>query len=638
LGGLAPVGDASRGMTRTAHPKLQITLILRALAHRIEPSRSKGGRLPDSLYESFVESALRNPRHPALLVRRQRRYSPISYAELSSAVDAAAAGLSRMGLGKGDALGILSANRPEWVITDLACLKLGAIVVPIYPTLSPAMIRYIIDDSGARILVVENATLLRTLTEASADTPGRQKRILIDPTGIEPTDITLPFTEILKATVPSVPDAPRVGEQDPATIVYTSGTTGEPKGVVLTHGNILSNVRAVSERYEVTARDRIVSYLPLCHMLERTCGYYAMLFNGATIAYAESIATVFADVLSVRPTIMLTVPRVVEKAFEQAVAQVGRNSPVKRWLINRTITDLNARTDLRYVGRKVPLPLRLRCAVLDRTIAAQFRKIGGGKLRILASGGAPLDRKIAKTYYVLGYNIIEGYGLTETSPVVSSNSVAENTLGTVGKPVRGAEVRIGEDDEILVRGPSVMQGYFRKPDETARAIDRDGWFHTGDQGRFDPRGNLVITGRIKDLIVTSYGKNIAAAAIEARICQSPCVSQVMLHGDRRKYITALVVPLRSAVVRFAREEGLQVDDYDALLEHERIRSLVASEIERTTADLASFEKVKAFALIAEEFTTGNGLLTPLMKLRRAQVVERHRERIESMYQVIEGGA
>ena len=595
--------------------------------------------MAETLYGAFRESADRHAGRPALLVRKQGRYTPIRYADLAAAVHRASVRLSQMGIAKGDAVGILSANRPEWVITDLACMRLGAIVVPIYPTLSRETVKYIIDDSQMKTIVVENAHLLATISELRSELQGSVECVLIDPIGVAPEALFVSFQELLAQ--PGGGDeqsAAPVSAEDVATIVYTSGTTGEPKGVVLTHGNILANVQAVMERYQASAHDIVVSYLPLCHMLERTCGYYAMLLSGAAIAYAESMLTVFADVLDIRPTIMLTVPRVVEKAFEQAVVQVGRNSRFKRGLIKRTIMDLNARADLRFNQKPVPSWLRLRCAVLDRTIAAQFRKIGGGRLRIVGSGGAPLDRKIAKTYYVLGYNIIEGYGLTETSPVVCSNSVADNTLGTVGKPVRGVQVRIGENDEVLVRGPNVMQGYFHKPEETARVIDADGWLHTGDQGRFDSRGNLVITGRIKDLIVTSYGKNVPAAAIEARIAQSPFVSQVMLSGDRRKYIVALVVPFRSAIERYAADREIEAADYPTLLDDARIRSLIADEIDRTTVDLSSYEKVKGFTLLAEEFTVANGLLTLLMKMRRAQVAERYRSTIDAMYGVSEGGS
>ncbi len=591
----------------------------------------------ETIHASFAECARRNPDRPALLVRDRGRgrYVPISYEEVSADVERAADSLSRLGLSKGDAVGILSANRPEWVIADLACMKLGAVVVPIYSTLSPATIKYIIADSRMKMLLVENSSLLRMISEIRTELDGCWKCIVIEKTedGSDPSCI--PFDVLLqpRETVPA--GGHSVSPDDVATIVYTSGTTGEPKGVVLTHRNIVANTRAVAERYGLGDRDIVLSYLPLCHMFERTCGYYALLFSGASIAYAESISTVLRDALSVRPTLVLAVPRVVEKAFEQAAAQVSRGSRLARWLIARTIKDLNARADLRYNRERVGPWLRLRCLLLDRMIASQFRKIGGGRLRILAVGGAPLDRKVAKTYYLFGYNIVEGYGLTETSPVVCSNSVSENTLGTVGKPLRNVEVRIGENEEVLVRGPSVMRGYIGRPDETARAIDAEGWLHTGDQGRFDDKGNLVITGRIKDLIVTSYGKKVPAAAIEGRICRSGFISQAMLYGDRCKYIVALIVPSRPAVERFATETGIESLRYEDLLADGRIHALIEGEIEKATVDLAPYEKVKAFALVPEEFSIVNGLLTPLMKLRRVQVVERYRDRIASMYAAAE---
>jgi len=570
------------------------------------------------------------------MFKRQGRYVTMTYGESVREINLLAARLKQIGVTKGDAIGIISCNRPEWVMIDLAALQIGAVVTPIYPTLSSSAVKYIVLDSKMKVLVVENAVLLAVVSDMRRELPDLEQCILIDPAGADARSEFLTFDKMREPTSDRIGQEVDVSPEDTATIVYTSGTTGEPKGVVLTHANVLSNVRAMTSRYQITSDDVILSYLPLCHMFERTCGYYAMLFSGATIAYAESISTVAKDVLDVRPTILLAVPRVVEKAFEHAVQEVAQNSQMKQWLVSQTIFSLNKRADLRYRGQRVPPGLRLRCVLLDKTIAAKFRKIGGGRLRIIASGGAPLDRKVAKAYYVLGYNLVEGYGLTETSPVVCSNGISDNTLGTVGKPVQGVQVRIGDNNEVLVKGPNVMRGYFNKPEETVLAIDREGWFHTGDQGRFDARGNLIITGRIKDLIVTSYGKNVAAAAIEARIARSPYVSQGMLYGDRRKYLVALLIPRRSAIEEYANNEGITWGTYEALLNHDRVRSLIAGEIEAATADCAPFEKVKAFALIAEEFTQESGCLTPLLKLRRSLVADRYRSVIEALYETPEG--
>jgi long-chain acyl-CoA synthetase len=590
--------------------------------------------MSDTLYASFLETAQRYPHRTALMVKKQGQYRATTYAQLSEMVITAARNLTRVGLGKGDTVAILSANRPEWVITDLAALKLGAVIVPIYPPSPPSAVRYILQDSEVKLVVVENADLLAAVSRVLDGTDKSIKWVVID--SADAQNEHTPFSALLEPVEEKTGQENAILPKDIATIVYTSGTTGEPKGVVLTHANILSNVQAMINRYQIGAEDVFLSYLPLCHMFERTCGYYAILLSGGAIAYAENAGTVPADVLAVRPTVLLAVPRVIEKAFEHAVHEVGRNSRLKQRLVSFTIGSLNERADLRYHGKRVPLSLRWRCFVLDKTVAAQFRRIGGGRLRIIASGGAPLDRKIAKAYYLLGYNLVEGYGMTEASPVICSSSVRDNILGTVGKPVPGVEVRIGDNDEVLAKGPNVMLGYLNKPDETASAIDKDGWLHTGDQGRFDDRGNLIITGRIKDLIVTSYGKKVPATAIEARIARSPYVSQVMVYGDRRKYLVALLVPMREAVRQFAAREGVATEKYESLLEDADIRSLIASEIEETTKDCAPYEKVKAFALVAEEFTQDNGLLTPLLKLRRKLVAERYADVLESLYDTSKG--
>ncbi|MDD4856767.1 MAG: AMP-dependent synthetase/ligase, partial [Candidatus Krumholzibacteria bacterium] len=412
----------------------------------------------------------------------------------------------------------------------------------------------------------------------------------------------------------------------------TSGTTGAPKGVVLSHGNITFNAFSALRRFKVTSDDTFLSFLPLCHMIGRTCGYYSMLFAGATIAYAEGISTIVSDVQKIRPTIIIVVPRIVEKIYEAVEQKVMEAPLIRRRLVFAALRSLNERANRLYRGEKVPLSLRVRCALYDRLVASKFRKIAGGRLRLLVSGGAPLDRKLAKTLHVLGFNIIEGYGLTETAPIVCVTTLEDICLGTVGKPLDGVDVKIGESDEILVRGPNLMCGYFNMPEETAKAIDGDGWFHTGDQGRFDARGNLVITGRLKELIVTSYGKKVAPAPIEAEIIRSPYIDQVLLYGDNRKFIAALVVPRREMIERYAREKGIAAADYAELLARRGIRDLIAQEVERATAELAPFEKVRAFELLAEGFTVENELLTPTLKLRRKKIVERYGNAIDALYE------
>jgi long-chain acyl-CoA synthetase len=401
---------------------------------------------------------------------------------------------------------------------------------------------------------------------------------------------------------------------------------------VLTHGNIVSNAVAAMKRFRFTEDDVILSYLPLCHMFERTCGYYTFLFTGARIAYAQDLSTIVDDIQLVRPTILIAVPRIIEKVYEAVEKRVQESTVIRRKLIAAALGSLNEYANRIYQGEKISAALRLKHAFYQRLVASKFRMIAGGKLRLLVSGGAPLDRKIEKTLHILGFNIIQGYGLTETSPVATCRSVEDNQLGTVGKPLDGVEVRIGADDEILVRGPNVMKGYFQKPEETKAAIDTEGWFHTGDQGRFDFGGNLIITGRIKELMVTSYGKNVAPVPIEKRIAQSPYVEQSVLIGDRQKYVTALIVPRKEMVERYAEERGIQADDYRALLRKPAIKDLFAEEIAGVTAELPVFEQVKEFTLLPETFTVENGLLTPTLKVRRKKVLERYCHEIENMYE------
>ena len=398
---------------------------------------------------------------------------------------------------------------------------------------------------------------------------------------------------------------------------------------MLTHGNILSNVEEVRVRYGVTPDDVYVSYLPLAHAFERTCGYYLLLLSGATIAYAESVATVVDDIREVRPTVLAAVPRAIEKAFDTVVSRVEEASALKRALVRMTVRCLNELANRRYRGKRVPLLLRGKCLVLNALIASKFRSIAGDRLRLIVSGGAPLDRKLAKILNVLGFTVLEGYGLTETAPAVTSMTVDDVALGTVGTPIPGVEVKIGHRDEILVRGPNVMKGYWNKPEATARAIDSEGYFHTGDRGRFDEGGHLVITGRIKDLIVTSYGKNVAPAPIEADLMKQPLIEMAMLCGDNRKYLSALLVPSEAALARLAEQVGSGAGP--DVLEDERVRSRFAAVVEATNAKLASYQKIRRFCLLPEVPSVENGLLTPTLKLRRGRVAERYAEQIEAMY-------
>jgi len=603
--------------------------------------------IPTTLYAAFHDAAARFPGKAALRFKGEDgQYQSISYRALGESVARVALSLACLGIAKGDRVAILAYHGIEWVMTDLASLKLGAVIVPLYHTLPPSAVKYILNDSACKLVFVEDEELFDVIDSVRSEVPSLERIVLFDWKGIGEEKGFVRFRDLVEGGLEmrgtdraggrlegpgSAAELPTMSKDDPATIVYTSGTTGHPKGVILSHGNILFNAFSLMRRFDVGPDDEFLSFLPLCHMFERTCGYYTMLFAGATIAYAEGVSTIVRDVQEIRPTIIIVVPRIVEKIYEAVEQKVMEAPLLRRKLVLAAVRSMNERVNRAYREESVPLFLRLKCLFYNRLVASKFRKIAGGRLRLLVSGGAPLDRKLAKTLHVLGFNIIEGYGLTETAPVVCTCTLDDARLGTVGKPFDGVEVRIGGSDEILVKGPNLMCGYFNLTDETAKAIDADGWFHTGDRGRFDERGNLVITGRIKELIVTSYGKKVAPAPIEAEIAKSLYIDQVLLFGDNKKYITALVVPRREVIERHAREKAIAATDYAALLARDEIRELIADEIERETAELAPFEKVRAFTLLAEGFTVANELLTPTLKLRRSKIVERYRDSIEAMY-------
>ncbi len=587
-----------------------------------------------TVYETFHDSVVRYPDRIALKYKDQGIYRSITYKELSTFVDAVAAEMHSMGIRPGDAVAIMSYNRPEWAMTDLAILKLGAIVVPIYHMpghiLPPASVKYILNDSEAKLIFVENRELLSIVEQILPETPSIQRIVIFDHEG-KTDKKTISFADMKTSGKRLDAAMTGISPNDLATIVYTSGTTGEPKGVMLTHTNIVSNTDIAIKKFNFTPDDVVISYLPIGHMLERTCGYYSVLFAGGSIGYAQDLTTVVDDAEEIRPTILLAVPRVIEKAYNSGVAKITGSSRFMQMLVMSAIKALNERANRIYKKQKVSLGLAMKCAVYKKLVASKFKKLGGGRIRAIVVGGAPLNRQIAKIVYVLGFNIIEGYGLTETAPVVSSNTVEDNILGTVGRPFDSIEVKIGENDEILVRGPNVMKGYYHKPEETAKVLDPDGWLHTGDQGKFDEHGHLVITGRIKELIVTSGGKKIPPAPIEARITFSPFIEQAVVWGENKQYLVALIIPSREAIEKRAKEHGIEFKRYGELLENDAIKTLLKKEIESAIADLPSYEKPKACILLEESLTVEHGMLTQTLKLKRNRIQEAYQNLYEMMY-------
>ena len=606
-----------------------------------ETTRGRGTttEAPEVIFQFFARTASLHPEKPALMHKADGAYQSTIFAQLSRTVGEIAAGLTERGVRPGDKIGIYSYNRPEWVMADLAIIKLGAVVVPVYHTLPEDSVRYILNDAGVSHLIVENPELLAKVENVINDVPGLKEIITLFPREEEDRSgkKKLSFESLRRAGAAALarnPHSGRAFDPDPdsvATVVYTSGTTGEPKGAMLTHRNILSNVRAAIERFGINERDTMVSFLPLCHMFERTCGYYTMLLAGAAIAYAESLDTIRQDIQAIRPTLLIVVPRVLEKVYNTVAEKVLTGPALSRKLMLSTLRTTSRCARLKAAGRRPGPWLAFKHWLLGLLVVRKLKRLGGGRIRLLVSGGAPLERRLARVIRNLGFNLFEGYGLTETSPVVCTAIPGEERVGTVGKPFPGVEVRIGPNEEVLVRGPNVMKGYLNKPKETAEAIDKDGWFHTGDQGRFDPSGNLVITGRIKELLVTSYGKNIPPVPVEQAVCGSKYVEQAIVVGDRRPYLSAIIVPGRLILEDYARTHGLEYDDYTRLLDHPDIISLFRQEIDKALANFARHEQVRSFRLVPEPFTVENGLLTPSLKMRRPRVEQAFRDEIQQMY-------
>ena len=573
---------------------------------------------------------------PALSHKVDKEYQDISYATLAEQIKHFCLGLTELGLQKGDRVALLSENRPEWAITDLAILAGGGVTVPMFATLTSAQVEYIVRDSGAKILCVSNERQLQKIKDWNENVPTNLQHIVI-------------FDELQGDSVHTFDQVCELGQQvedgdqvyqqssgavtpeDLASIIYTSGTTGDPKGAMLTHGNFMSNVGAATEIVSITPDDVFLSFLPLSHVFERMGGHYLPLSSGATIAYAESPFTIRQNMQEVRPTIMMSVPRVYEAMHERILNSVKEGSPTKQKIFHWSVGVGSEVSQAIQEKKKPSAMLSLKASIANKLVFEKLKAVTGGRLRFFVSGGAPLSKAIAEFFHAAGILILEGYGLTETSPVICVNRPDQWKFGTVGPVIPGIEMKIAEDGEILSRGPHIMQGYFNKPSDTAEAIDTDGWFHTGDIGEIDEEGFLTITDRKKNLLILSNGKNVAPQPIENQLKQSPYISEIMLLGDQRRTITALIVPNYDAVKEFAAEQQLEAEDLPALLQTQEVQRLIRGEINQYSSDFADFERVRMFTLMAEEFSEESGEMTPTLKLKRPVIMENHKAAIDRMY-------
>ena len=555
-------------------------------------------------------------------------------------------GLRELGLQPVDRVALISDSRPEWVISDLAVLAAGAVTVPVYPTLSAPQVWFILAESGARIAIVANAAQVAKINEAVPDACDLETIIVMDGEAPGGRFRVLTSAEVIErgkavlAADPAAADryretAASVRPESLATIVYTSGTTGDPKGVMLTHRNIVSNVHATQGWITLDPTDRILSFLPLSHVFERVV-LFRCLFDGVSIYFAESMASVARDLQSVRPTVMTGVPRAWEKFYQAIQEGLKALTGVRKVLADWGIGVGYEHAKFWLSGRDVPPLLRVRRAVADRLVFSKIRERVGGRIRFLVSGSAPLSPKVGEFFYAINLPILEAYGLTESSPGISGNPIAAPRLGTVGKPLPGVEVTIGADGEILVRGPNIMQGYYKRPEATEETL-AGGWLHTGDIGEISDDGYLSITDRKKDLIVTSGGKKIAPQPLENLLKADPLISEAVLIGEQRRFPAALLVPDFAKLEARIAAMKVRAASREELVRHPEVLRLYQDVLDRLNGSLAQFERVKRFALLPAEFTMERGELTPTMKVRRQVVEQRWRPLIDTIYGLAEQG-
>ena len=592
---------------------------------------------PSTLVEAFEQIERLHKRPDTLNYKQGGRWNSISSDEMLTRIRRIAAGLYSLGIYPGDRVAILSESRPEWTLTDGGCLFAGAIDVPIYPTLTPPQVFYILKDSGARVLALADHKKFLELKEILADCPAVQHVFFFDSEGVSPeAGLTLAELEARgERQLKSQPDlvntlARRISKDDLATFIYTSGTTGEPKGVMLTHANLVSNLVDAANPLSFGKNDVVLSVLPLSHIFERQA-MYMYLHQGMAVYFAESLDTIGPNLREVRPTIMVGVPRIFEKIYERIKERVAEKGKLNVAMLNWAVSV--AREYARYVvdRKSVPAGLKLKHWLADKLVYSKWHAAFGGRIRLLVSGGAALAEELSYIYLGAGIPIIQGYGLTETSPVITASSLEDNRVGTVGKPIPNVEVRIAGDGEIETRGPNVMKGYYNKPEETRGVFTDDGWFKTGDVGMIDSDGYLRITDRKKELFKTSGGKYIAPQVLEQKIKGSRFVNQVVLIGNERKFPSALIVPNWQLIDSYVQLKGIEPVSRTELCCHPRIIDLFERQIAALTPDVAQYERVKKIALLENEMTIEGGELTPTLKVKRRVIEQKYKPVIDRLY-------
>lgn len=598
---------------------------------------SGGPRPPrGTLSELFFSSVERYHLQAMYVVKRNGAWRPIPHTEVLDRVRRISLGLASLGLAPGDRVAILSENCPEWAFADWACLMARMTDVPVYATLPAEQITHLLADSGAKAIFVSGDAQAAKIATIRAEVPALRHVVTFAASPTGGADTTLAAVEAAGAALDSTEaaarwraDALRVDPDDVATLIYTSGTTGVPKGVMLTHDNLYSNVRAGQVCVPFAGQDVALSFLPLSHIFERLGGYL-YVSTGTSIAYAESFDAVPFNLAEVRPTICFSVPRLYEKMYARVLENARGGGALSRAIFGwaRGVADRRASVTLAG-GRPGPF-LATAYRLAHRLVFSKLQARVGGRLRYFVSGGAPLSPEISRFFYAAGLTILEGYGLTETSPIICVNTPQAFRIGTVGRPVPGVEVMIAPDGEILTRGPHVMKGYYNKPDATAEAIDRDGWFHTGDIGELDD-GFLRITDRKKDLIKTAGGKYVAPQPIENAVKTNKYVSQAVVIGDKRKFPSILVVPNWDTLEKWAGRHDIIWTDRSQLLQMPTIHAKMEKEVKKAFVGLASFETPKKVALLEHDFSIERGELTPTLKVKRRVIEKTYAAVIDQLY-------
>ena len=593
---------------------------------------------PTTLVEVFNRVALTHRRPDTLNYKSDGRWLSISSDEMLERAKLIAAGLHAIGVERGDRVALLSESRVEWTLTDAGSIFAGAIDVPIYPTLTPPQVRYILNDSGASVLFVANHEKFIELQAILGECPDVKHVIFFDSKAVTAADgLTLAQLEekgreleerepghVSRSSAQSEPD-------DLATIIYTSGTTGEPKGVMLTHSNLVTNLIDSSGHLSFGENDIALSVLPLSHVFERQA-MYMYLHQGMAVYFAESLLTIGPNLREVRPTVLVGVPRIFEKIYARIRERAAEAGKLSAAMLAWSVSVAREYAKYTLAHKPVPASLKLKHSIASKLVFSKWQNAFGGRIRLLVSGGAALPEDLARIYIGAGIPIVQGYGLTETSPVITTSRIDDNRVGTVGTAIPNVDIRIAEDGEIEVRGPNVMRGYYNKPNETAAVFTEDGWFKTGDIGTLDEDGFLRITDRKKELFKTSGGKYISPQPIEQAIKGSRFVNQVVLIGAERKFPAALIVPSWEQLESYCKLKGIEVKSRSELCRHPRIIDLIQRQIDGLTPNLAKYERIKKVALLENEFTIEGGELTPTLKVKRRVIDEKYRDVIEKLYQ------